>query len=143
MPLVVIAFVVNASICACAPSGPTLRAHYLRQDVPTDIVILVLRVGLCVLVFPLNLYSAKIKCMCRLSSCLPLKFGCCSAVVAEINDRSYSQLLAVPLVVYSGRWAVTCSRPRCTRFYRGHNRSRGGTVLGNRGKMINLVDVVG
>ena len=35
---------------------------------------------------------------------------------SEINDRSYSQLLDVPLVVYSRRWAATCGRPCYTRF---------------------------
>ena len=31
-------------------------------------------------------------------------------VTSEANERSYLLLLDVPLVVYSGRWAVKCSR---------------------------------
>ena len=55
------------------------------------------------------------------------------SVISETDDRSYSLLLDVPLVVYSGRWAVNCSRACYTGFRMRHNRSCGGTAFSQKG----------
>ena len=58
----------------------------------------------------------------------------CPVTFSETDDRSYSRkLLDAPLVLYSRRWAVTCSPPRGTRFRRRHNRSRGGYGFRSKG----------
>ena len=79
------------------------------------------RVGFCVLVLRQELAFRKKQIYLPLAFVVTLKYFFCKICFllrnfSETNDRSYSLLLNVPLVVYSGRWAVKCSRACYTGF---------------------------
>ena len=102
----------NIRVCFFQPNPPSTTRQARRAP---DLVILVLRVGFCVLVLRLNFAFRKKQIYLPLvfvAICFFLLFP----VPSLFRGCRYPRLMVVPLVVYSGRWAVTCSRLLCTRF---------------------------